>query len=383
MDFSFAPEQLLLRDNARGFGERFIQPGARERDRTGAWDSTLWRHLGEAGLLGLPYPEELGGGGLSCVETCLVSEGLSHGACDGGLLLSWGASMILCGVPIWKLGTERQQRHYLPPMASGEWVGAFCLSEPGSGSDAASMRTRAVHHQDRWVLNGTKMWITNGPVAHHFIMLAVTEPERKSLGISAFIVDAQSPGLRVGKPIDKMGMRASPTSEVILEDCEVPEEALLGEPNFGFVTVGRLILGWERTCLVSPCLGAMERELARCVDYARSRTQFGRPIGSFQAVRHKLADMKVMLEVSRNLIYRAAWALDRGEDAMLEASTAKVFVSEAQQRMLREAIQIHGGNGFTTEYQIERSFRDAMLATIGGGTSEIQRSIIARQVLGG
>lgn len=383
MDFSFTQEQLLLKQQAQRVGERDIHPSARERDQTGQWDPSRWRCLANAGLLGLPYPEELGGAGLSCVETCLVSEGLSYGALDGGLVLSWGASMILCGVPIWKLGTDAQKRRYLPPMASGEWVGGFALSEPTSGSDAAALRTRAVHQGDRWILNGTKMWITNGPIAHHLVVLAATEPSRKSLGISAFVVDTDRPGFRVGKHIDKMGMRSSPTSEIILEDCEVPEDALLGDLNFGFVSVGRLILGWERTVLLAPCLGAMEHELERCVEYARTRQQFGRPIGAFGAIRQKIADMKVALEVSRNLIHRAAWALDQGEDAMLEASTAKLFVSEAQQRAMREAIQLHGGNGFTTDYEIERGLRDSMVATIGGGTSEIQRSIIARHVLGG
>ncbi|MBI5495761.1 MAG: acyl-CoA dehydrogenase family protein [Deltaproteobacteria bacterium] len=381
MDFRLNDEQRALMDNAEKVGRRLVYPSVRERDRTGRWDPALWKGMGEAGLLGLPYPEEYGGSGLSCLDTCLVKEAFSKGAHDGGVTLALGASMILCGVPIWKLGSEEQRKRYLPKMTTGEWLGAFCLSEPGSGSDAASMKTRAEKKGDRYILNGTKMWITNGPLAHHMIVTAVTDPTQKAFGISTFIVDADCKGFRVGQHIDKLGMRTSMTSEIIFEDCEVPEEALLGQENFGFVTTAKLILGWERTCLLAPFVGSMEGALEACVEYAKTRQQFGRPIGKFQAIRHKLADMKVWLEIGRNLVHKAAWMIDQGEEPLVEAAVAKLYISEMGQHFAREAIQIHGGNGFTTEYELERMYRDCMLATIGGGTSEVQRSIIARSIM--
>lgn len=392
MDFEITAEQQALYDGARELGAREVAPTVLARDKSGAWDQGIWKKMAAAGLIGAPFPEEYGGTGLSCLSTCLVKEGFTVGAQDGGVALAWGASTILCGVPIWKLGTEEQKRTYLPKMCNGDWLGAFCLSEPGSGSDAASMKTRAVKKGDRWILNGTKMWITNGPIANHFIVTAVTDPDAKAFGISTFIVEKGFPGFKVGQHIDKMGVRTSLTSEIIFEDCEVPAENLLGQENFGFVGTAKLILGWERSCLLAPSLGSQRANLERCVQYAKDRQQFGRPIAKFQAVRQMIADMKIRYEIGRNLIHRVAWHLDRAaagpgaseiadEPPLVDAAIAKVQVSEASQQTARDAIQIHGGNGFTVEYHVERSLRDSMLGTIGGGTSEIQRSIIARSVL--
>ena len=381
MDFSISAEQQLLMDNAYKAGERLARATVMQRDQASRWDPAIWSGMAQAGLLGLPYPEQYGGAGLSCLDTCLVKEAFAKGSHDGGVTLAWGASMILCGVPIWKLGTEEQKQKFLPRMCSGEWLGAFCLSEPESGSDAASMKTRAIKDKDHYVLNGTKMWITNGPIANHFIVTAVTQPEQRAFGISTFVVEKDAPGFRVGQHIDKLGMRTSLTSEILLEDCRVPKENLLGDENAGFAITAKLILGWERTCLLAPFLGSMERVLEQCVAYAQQRKQFGKPIGKFQALRHKLADMKVTLEVARNLIHKAAWKIDQGDDAMLEASAAKLFISEMGQHFAREAIQIHGANGFTKEFELERLYRDCMIATIGGGTSEVQRSIVARGIM--
>lgn len=382
MDFEITKEQEALYEGARELGAREVAPSVLRRDESGEWDHSIWKKMAAAGLIGAPFPEEYGGTGLSCLETCLVKEGFTVGAIDGGVALAWGASTILCGVPIWKLGTEEQKKKYLPKMCSGEWLGAFCLSEPGSGSDAASMKTRAVKKGDRWILNGTKMWITNGPIANHFIVTAVTEPEAKAFGISTFIVEKSFPGFKVGQHIEKMGVRSSTTSEILFEDCEVPEENLLGQENFGFVGTAKLILGWERSCLLAPSLGGQRANYERCARYANERQQFGRPIAKFQAVRQMIAEMKIRYEIGRNLIHRVAWQLDTGDDPpLVDAAIAKVQVSEASQQSARDAIQIHGGNGFTVEFHVERSLRDSMLGTIGGGTSEIQRSIIARSVL--
>jgi alkylation response protein AidB-like acyl-CoA dehydrogenase len=341
--------------------------------------------MGDFGLLGAPIPEAYGGAGMSCVETCLVKEGFGEGAEDGGVALAWGAHTILCGVPIWKLGTEEQKRRYLPKLCSGEYTGGFCLSEPDSGSDAAAMKTRAVRKGDKWILNGTKMWITNGPVGDVFVVTAVTDPNAtpKAAGISTFLVESRFPGFRVGQVIDKMGMKTSTTSELIFEDCEVPAENLLGLENYGFIVTAKLILGWERSCLLAPGLGGIKAALTRSARYCEERTQFGRPIGKFQAMRHMLANMKIDYEISRNLVYRVAWQLDQdGDPPLVDAAIAKVYLSEASQRVFRDAIQIHGGNGFTTEYHVERALRDSLVSTIGAGTSEIQRGIVARSILG-
>lgn len=382
MDFEITDEQRELYEGARVFGEREVAPTVLERDQEQVWDPEIFKKMGAAGLLGAPIPEEYGGTGLSAVSTCLVKEGFGEGSRDAGVALAWGAHIILCGVPIWKLGTEEQKQRYLPGMCSGDLVGGFCLSEPGSGSDAAAMRTRAVKKGDRWILNGTKMWITNGPVGDVFVVTAVTNPEAKAFGISTFLVEKGFPGFKVGQHIDKMGVRTSQTSEIILEDCEVPEENLLGQENFGFVVTAKLILGWERSCLLAPGLGGMKRGLKETARYVMEREQFGRPVGKFQAVRQMLADMKMRYELSRLLVYRVAWALDQdGDPPLVDAAVAKVFMTEAAQVNARDAIQLHGGNGFTREYHVERGLRDSILSTIGGGTSEIQRSIIARSLL--
>jgi alkylation response protein AidB-like acyl-CoA dehydrogenase len=386
MDFTISKEQQQLHDQAAEFGRRVVLPSVLQRDRSEHWDPSIWQQMGEHGLLGAPFPEEYGGTGLSAFETCLAMEGFGYGSLDGGVALALGASTILAGVPIWKLGTTTQKQRYLPKMCSGEWLGAFCLSEPGSGSDAASMKTTAVKRGDRYILNGTKMWITNGPIAHHFIVTAVTEPEAKAFGISTFIVDRDCPGFAVGQHIDKMGMNTSKTSEIVFTDCEVSEEALLGDINSGFVGTAKLILGWERSTMLSPALGGQRANMEACIRYANEREQFGKPIARFAAIRQMIADMKVRYEIGRGLIHRVAWQLDQanegGDDPpLVDAAIAKLQVSEAAIKTARDAIQVLGGVGYTREFHVERALRDALLITIGGGTSEVQRSIVARSVL--
>jgi alkylation response protein AidB-like acyl-CoA dehydrogenase len=385
MNFEITEAQQALYDGARQFGERVVRPTVLQRDAAGTWDADIWRQMGEFGLLGAPYPEEYGGMGLSAVDTCLLKEGFGEGSSDGGVALAWGAHTILCGVPIWKLGTEAQKQRYLPKIASGEMIGGFCLSEPDSGSDAAAMQTRAVRKGDKYILNGRKMWITNGPVGDVFVVTAVTDPTARprAAGISTFLVEKNFPGFQVGQIIEKTGMRTSATCELVFEDCEVPAENLLGMENFGFIITAKLILGWERSCLMAPALGSMKNTIDRTVRYTQERRQFGRPIAKFQAVRHMLADMRIRWELSRNLIYRVAWTLDNDEEnlSMVDVAIAKVFATEAAQINCRDSVQLHGGNGFTTEYHVERGMRDSLLGTIGGGTSEIQRGIIARGLL--
>ncbi|MCG3173244.1 MAG: Acyl-CoA dehydrogenase [Myxococcota bacterium] len=382
MEFSFTPEQLQLRQEAFKFGREELAPTVRDRDNRGEFNRELWNKMGEFGLFALPFPAEYGGGDAGCTGACIAHEGFAKGARDGGMVLSMGAHTILCGIPIWKMGTDEQKQKYLPRICSGERIGGFCLTEWSSGSDAASMKTRAVLKGGKYILNGSKMFITNGPVGDQFIVTAVTDPGQKSLGISAFIVESGFPGFRVGQHLDKLGMRTSPTSELVFEDCEVPVENLLGPENMGFVLVAKLILGWERSCLLAPSLGGLEDLIETCTQYALERNQFRRPIARFGAIRRKIAEMKRDLEVARLLLYRVAWMLDNDKDEILSAAAmAKVFISEAMERHTNQAIQVLGGYGFIKDYEVERMFRDAKVGTIGGGTSEIQRSIIARGFL--
>ena len=384
MDFELTDEQRMFYEEVRKFvSNELVLPVEEyyEYDHNQKFIWKNWKKMAEYGLLGLPFPEEYGGGGADALTTCLAMEAAGRSGLDAGTLLAWGAHTILCGVPIWKLGTEQQKRKYLPKICSGEWIGGFALTEPNSGSDAASLRTTATKVEGGWVLNGTKMFITNGPIGSVFVVMARTDKEKKAFGISAFIVEKSFEGFSVGKELDKLGNRTSTTSELIFEDCFVPEENLLGPENLGFVVVAKLILGWERSCLVAPAVGGIGAGLETSAKYAQERVQFKRPIAQFQAIQHKLADMKVAYEAGRQLIYRVATMLDQEEESLLDAAIAKEFITRASIKSADETVQIHGGYGYMREYLVERGIRDSKLASIGGGTSEIQLSIIARALM--
>lgn len=381
MDVRLNDEQRMLYETIRDFAFSEVFPTSVERDEAQAWSPAIWKRMAELGLLGIIYPEEYGGGGADCLTTCVAMEAFARGGADAGTGLSWGASTILCGVPIWRVGSEEQRRRYLPRLSDGSMIGGFCLSEPDAGSDAAAMRTTAVKKGDRYILNGTKMWITNGPQGDVFIVTAKTAPEQKAFGISTFIVEKSFPGFQVSRKLNKLGNRTSPTAEIVLENCEVPEENLLGPENFGFVQVAKLILGYERTCLVAPTIGGMEAGLEVSARYALDRPAFRKTIADFDAVRHKLAEMRIRAEIARNLIYYGAWCIDQGNDNLVEAAIAKISATESALFCADAAIQIHGGYGYIKEFAVERGWRDAKLGTIGGGTSEIQRSIIARGLM--
>jgi alkylation response protein AidB-like acyl-CoA dehydrogenase len=381
MEFSIPQEYLDFKEAVYRFSRERLAPRAQQLEALGQFSWDNWREMAKMGLLGLPFPEEYGGSGASPLATCLAMEAMGAAGVDGGTPLAWGAHTILCGVPIWLLGTEEQKKRYLPKLASGQWVGAFGLTEPGSGSDAASLKTTAEKRGDRWVLNGSKIFITNGPIAHLFIAFARTKKDGGNMGISAFIVERSFPGFRSGKELVKMGNRTSTTSEIVFEDCEVPEENLLGPQDLGFLAVGKETLEWERSCMIAPIVGAMQYMLEVCAEYAKERKQFGQPIASFQAIQHKLADMKVAIEGARLLIYRVAWLKERGKSAAMEAAIAKLWATEAAIRVSYDAVQIFGGYGYIQDYPVERFYRDARLGTIGAGTSEIQKLIIARELL--
>ncbi len=381
MDFAFTEEQLLFKQSVIEFAQKEILPGAAERDEEARFDRDVWDKAAEFGLMGLPYPEEYGGSGASVVDTSIAGEAIGYGGCDAGFSLSWGAHVVIGGIPIWQLGTEEQKKKYLPKIASGEWISGLGLTEPEAGSDAAGLLTTADKKDGYYVLNGTKTFITNGPVGNVFVVLAKTDKEKGPAGISGFIVEKGFPGFSIGKEIHKTGNRSSPTSELIFDNAEVPAENLLGVENAGFLGVAMATLEWERSVMLAAAIGGQEIQLEECISYAKQRKQFGRPIAKFQAVQFMLADMKMWLETSRWILYKTAWNKDQGIMDTMTASLSKLYITEVSLKAARNAIQIHGGYGYTKEYAVERSYRDAQLGVLGGGTSEIQRYIIARELL--
>lgn len=382
MDFSITSEQQELYRSTRALAERVVAPGAAERDRTGTFDRGVWMTLAQVGLTGLPVPAELGGGGGEIIDTCLANEALGQGGRDGGLTLSLGAHWAIGEVPIWLHGTAEQRARWLPGLCDGSLIGAWASTEPDAGSDAAAVRTRAERSGTDWVLNGTKMFITNAPVADVCTVLARSDPAAPpGQGFSAFVVETTTPGFAVGPTLDKLGCRSSPTAEVVLRDCRVPGSALLGEEGAALHRVAFECFDWERTVMLAGIVGGMAAVLADTVRYASQRRQFGRAIASFQAVAHKLADMKINLELARTSVYRAAWLKQEGLPHRVEASIAKAVVGRVAVENALEAIQIHGGYGYLRDFGVERALRDAKLASIGGGTTEIQKMIISRSLL--
>ncbi len=378
MDFELTPEQLLFKEQVLKFAKKEIAPRVQEHDLREEFDWQSWKKLGEFGMLGLHFPEELGGGGADVVTSVLAAEALGEAGVDGGLTLSYGAHAYLCADTIFRHGTDEQKRTYIPKLASGEWVGCMGLTEPGAGSDVASIRTRAVRSGDNWVLNGSKMFITNGAIADVAVIYAKTDPSAGHAGISAFIVEKGTPGFTVSRNLHKMGVRTSPTSELVFEDCQIPYENLLGMEGNGFMMAMQTV-EWDRSALLAPFLGAVSFLLERCSRYAKQREQFGRPIAYFQAVKHKLADMKIFLEAARSLVYRIAWCKDQGRPLNhLEAAVAKLFIGDWSLNPTNDAVGLMGGYGYCHEYDVERVFRDSRLAPIGGGTSDVQKVLISR-----
>lgn len=381
MNFNIPQEYLDFKAAVWQFSSDRLAPRAQDLDARGEFSWENWRELAGMGLLGLPFPEKYGGSEASPLATCIAMEAMAAAGVDAGTTLAWGAHTILAGIPIWLLGTEQQREKYLPKLCSGEWIGAFGLTEPGSGSDAAAMKTTAEKHGDRWVLNGSKMFITNAPVANVFIIFATTTKGARNRGISTFIVERDFKGFSVGKDLNKMGNRTSVTAELVFDNCEVPDENLLGAEDMGFLSVGKETLEWERSCLIAPVVGGMEYMLKVCTEYAKDRQQFGLPIAAFQAIQHKLADMRVAIEGARLLVYRVAWLKAQGKTAMQEAAIAKLWATEAAVKVSYDAVQIFGGYGYIHDYPVERFYRDTRLGTIGAGTSEVQRMIIANELI--
>lgn len=378
MDFELSPEQRSLQEAAIAFGKA-EDDDMIARDRNAEFSRDAWKRYASFGLLGMPIPEPYGGTGLGLQALIAVMEGLGYGCRDQGLLFSINAHLWTSSIPILLHGTEEQKRLFLPGLCDGTLIGANCASEPDSGSDVFSMRTRAERSGDSYVLNGTKTFVSNAPCADLMVVYATLDRALGATGITALIVPRHTPGLTVGRPLEKMGLRTSPMAEVVFEDCRIPVSYRLGREGRG-VEVFECSMEWERGCILASCLGVMRRQLERAVQHARSRKQFGKPIGKFQSVANRIVDMKLRLEASRPLVYRIGDLKDRQQPALLEAAIAKLYVSEAFVQSSLDALQTFGGYGFMTEYELERDLRDAVGSRLYSGTSEIQRNLIARSL---
>ncbi len=379
LDFGIGEDASLLRESIRSFSAAEIAPRADEIDRTNSFPRDLWLPMGALGLHGITVEEEWGGAGLGYLEHCIAMEEVSRASASVGL--SYGAHSNLCVNQIRRNGSEEQKRRYLPKLISGEHVGALAMSEAGSGSDVVSMATRAEQRGGRYVLNGSKMWITNAPHAEVLVVYAKTDPRSGPYGITAFLVEKGMKGFSVSPKLDKLGMRGSDTAGLVFEDCEVPEENVIGGVNKG-VNVLMSGLDYERAVLAAGPLGIMQAALDLVLPYVHERKQFGQPIGTFQLVQAKIADMYVTLNAARAYVYAVARACDRGETTREDAAGAILFAAEAATRVALDAIQLLGGNGYTNDYPAGRLLRDAKLYEIGAGTSEIRRLLIGRELFG-
>jgi alkylation response protein AidB-like acyl-CoA dehydrogenase len=379
MDFAFTDEQLLFKEQVLKFARKEIVPRCQDHDLKGEFDFQSFRKLGEFGILGLHFPEELGGGGADVVTSVLAAEALGEAGVDGGLTLSYGAHTYLCTDTIYTHGTAEQRQKYLPKLITGEQIGCMGLTEPGAGSDVTALSTKAVKDGDSFILNGSKMFITNGPIADVAVVYARTsQAGERHEGISAFIIEKGTPGFSAGNKLNKMGVRTSYTSALHFEDCRIPAENLLGFEGAGFLMAMQTV-EWDRSTLMAPFLGGMTYLIEKSCRYSLERRQFGRAIAEFQAIKQKIAEIKIFLEAARPLVYRTAWCKDQGRPLNhLEAAVAKLFLGDWSLVPANQAMMIHGGYGYCHEYDVERIFRDSRLAPIGGGTSEIQKMIISR-----
>lgn len=377
MDFSLTPDQETLKRTIIKFAREHLNDDMIARDREQTFSRERWRACGSLGLPGLPVPESLGGEGLDPLTTAIALDAFGYGCTDNGLVFSIAAHLLSCVVPLWKFGSPAQQAAYLPGLCDGRLIGVHAMTEPGSGSDSFSLRTKAVKDGDGWRINGTKTFISNGPEADVIIVFALSDAAKGYHGgVTAFLLERGTPGFSASRKIEKMGLRTSPFSELAFDEVWVPDSAIVGQVGGGSAIFTHA-MDWERVCLFAAHVGQMERILERGVLYARTRQQFGKSISKFQAVSHKLADFKVQLECARLLTYRAATKLDKTRGVGLDAAMVKLFVSESLVKGAMDVLQIFAGYGYATEYEIEREVRDAIGSRIYSGTSEIQRNIVA------
>lgn len=376
MDFALSGDQERFREELVRFAAAELNDDLIRRDAEEAFNREAWKKCAAVGIQGLPVPEEFGGGGADALTVMVAMEALGYACRDNGLLFSLNAHMWSCEMPVLQFGTEEQKRRYLPGLCDGSLIGVQAMTEPGSGSDAFALTTTATPKGEGFVLKGTKTFITNAPVADVFVVFATTDRAKGLAGICAFLVDAETAGVSTGAPIHKMGLRTSPMSEVVFDGAEIQASSMLGPPGGG-MTLFNSSMEWERSCILAGAVGTMQRQLERCISYARERRQFGRPIGKFQSVANKIVDMKLRVETARLLLYRLGWLKAQGKKAAMDAALLKLHVSESFVQSSLDAIQIHGGYGYTTELEVERELRDAIGGRIYSGTSEIQRTIVA------
>lgn len=379
MDFHWSEEQVAFHRGVVEFARNELGDGLLRRDREGEFCRELWQKCAGFGIQGMPFPSEYGGQDADMLTTVLVMEGLGYACKDNGLAFALGAQMLSVQMPILAFGTEAQKRKYLPRLCSGEWIGAHAMSEPESGSDAYGLKTSATRDGDFYVLNGSKTFVTNAPMADMFLVFATVDSRKGFMGVTAFLVDRDSEGLSVGRSIEKMGLKTAPLAEVFLDGCAVPAGNRLGSEGNG-AAIFKDSMEWERGCILASYLGSMERQLESSVEYAKERRQFRKPIGKFQSVANRLVDMKVRMETARLLLYKATWAKQNGGNAAMDTAIAKLYLSEAWVESCLDAIQVRGGYGYMTEVEAERDLRDSVAGTLYSGTSEIQRNIIAGQL---
>ncbi len=376
MDFALTPEQRAFQQTVIRFATRELNDEVTPRDGRGEFSREAWNRCARFGIQGLPVPEAYGGAGADALQITLAMEALGYGCRDNGLLFSLNAQMWSCEMPLVRSGSEDQKRRYLPGLCDGRLIGVQAMTEPTSGSDAFGLRTTARRDGERYVLNGSKTFITNAPVADLFVVFATVDLDAPLKGLTAFLVERDAPGLTIGRPLHKMGLRTSPMAELAFEECVVPPAAVLGGVGAG-AAIFTSSMDWERSCILGCALGTMRRQLERCIEYAKTRHQFGQPIGKFQAVSHTIAEMRVRLETARLFLYKVGWMKATGQRTGLESAMVKLYVSECFLQSSLDAVQVFGGYGYMAEYELERDLRDAVGSRIYSGTSEIQKNIIA------
>lgn len=379
MVFSWTEQQLEIKNAVIAFAKKELGESVVKRDQEGVFPYNLWKKCADFGILGFPFPEEYGGQAQDILTTMLAMEALGYVCKDSGLIFGMNAQMWSVQMPIFYLGNDAQKKKYLTRLCSGEWIGAHGMTEPGSGSDAFSLQTTATLNGGHYLLNGSKTFVSNATAADVFVVFATVNKSYGFMGITSFIIEKGFTGFKVGEPIDKLGLRTCPMAELYFDNCQVPVKNRLGKEGTG-ATIFNQSMEWERSCILGSYIGAMERQLEQCIQYVKTRKQFNKPIGKFQSISNKIADMKVRLETSRYILYKVAWGKKEHGNAEMDAAIAKLYLSEAWVKSCLDAIQIHGGYGYTTEYELERDLRDSIGGTIYSGTSEIQKNIIAHHL---
>jgi alkylation response protein AidB-like acyl-CoA dehydrogenase len=379
LDFRLSDEQLAYKKTVTEFASNELDELVIERDSREEFSRKAWQGCANLGIHGLPFDDQYGGQGADALTTMLALEGLGYGSHDNGLIFSINAHIWSGAMPIHRFGTEEQKQKYLPGMCDGSLIAVQGMTEPDSGSDAYSLATTVTDNGDRYTLNGSKTFITNAPVADVFIIFATIDRSKGWAGLCGLIVERDTPGLSIGSNFHKMGLRTSPMSELIMDDCHIPKENLLGKHGSGMMIFNHSI-EWERACILASTVGTMERQLQSCIAYARNRQQFGQPIGKNQAVSHRIVDMKLRLETARLLLYQLGWKIDQGQRIAMEAAMVKLHLSEAYLQNSLDAVQIHGASGYMAETLVEHDVRDAVASRIYSGTNEIQKNIIAQHL---